>query len=161
MSLSDRITFTPLSNNRFRCNWNGVVINRRQTQAAFNRRWSELHPNETPYLPVEVQAPKAYRVESAEISRDGNYVGCPYCSTKTWGSRKNPLFPGKMRCNSCHKEFNAAWSKPLPTANWQPIFGSPYYGSTHCPLCGFCNSFCRSGEIRCEECDSLFFAVKT
>ncbi len=158
------ISFTPLSGNRFRCNWNGAVIKKRQLDAARNRRWSEIYKpdsNETSHLPVEAEAPKAYRVESATINSEGDYTNCPYCKVKIWGGRMNPLLPGKMRCKFCRKEFNGILATPLPVATWTAINeGMTAYGHAACPKCQFFNTYVLQGKNHCGECGKPFVAVK-
>ena len=55
-----RATFTPLSGNRLRCNWNGTIIGQGMTRGAASRRWAELNPGY--HKPELAPPPKARKL---------------------------------------------------------------------------------------------------
>lgn len=160
---SQRITFTPLSGHRLRCNWNGQVVPKRQGGAAYSRRWNELHPTNGSAYSATAQpiSMTAYQVKKAEISRNGKYVDCPYCSARIYATRSQPLVAGETYCLNCTRRLQTVAPPPLKEALWTPWYKDSIYGSTDCPNCDLFLDRIPKGNTTCKYCNVEFVAVES
>ncbi len=182
MSLADqqnrakdaRITFTPLRQGRYRCNWNGAVITHGAVHAARNRRWSELHPHvempapaPKPLITTYVGPPPQPKPTLKEVVADSTgYIRCPNSSYGSLcGSYKFVGYAatGEYTCNSCSKPFLVVTAATQSAANQlREAEAINAYGDVNCPNCRGINTDAVHGnkpmEVTCEYCHQKFLA---